>query len=128
MSARGALHKTDLVAMRKLETFENPLSAVRDRPAGCLDGVTLLRYAHIERGRASGGVEQYLRHLHRGLLHKHRMTILQMHLTKDPADVAIEREDIGLGRILWIPVLQAEWPASHLPSRFRYILEQAVRN
>ncbi len=63
-----------------------------------------MRYAHVYRGRASGGVEQYLRHLDRGLLHRHRLTVLQMHLVRDDADHAIEVESVGVGRILWIPV------------------------
>jgi hypothetical protein len=33
-----------------------------------LEGITLLRYAHIYRDRTSGGAEQYLRQLNRGLL------------------------------------------------------------
>ncbi|MGH9432620.1 MAG: glycosyltransferase [Terriglobia bacterium] len=32
------------------------------------------------------------------------MTILQMHLTRDGTKNAIEAEDAGLGRILWVPV------------------------
>lgn len=120
---------TDLFSMKELETIDNYQFAGQDHPAGCLDGVTILRYAHIERDRASGGVEQYLRHLHRGLLQKHRMTILQMHLTKDSTNKDIEREDVGVGRIFWIPVpvLQGEWPIASVPKRLRYILDQSLR-
>lgn len=91
---------------------------------GALDGLTILRYAHLYRNRTSGGVEQYLRHLDRGLLHRHRLTVLQMHLTYDDRDNAIQVEEVGLGRILWVPV-----PVRHvdtvtladLPSRIRFI-------
>ena len=48
-----------------------------------LDGITLLRYAHIYRNRTSGGAEQYLKQLNDGLLARHKMTILQMHLIND---------------------------------------------
>jgi len=120
---------TDLFSMKELETIDNHQFAGRNHPAGCLDGVTILRYAHVERDRASGGVEQYLRHLHQGLLQKHRLTILQMHLTKDSSNRTIEREDVGVGRIFWIPVpvLQAEWPIASVPKRLRYILDQSLR-
>jgi glycosyltransferase involved in cell wall biosynthesis len=76
----------------------------RGAGAGSLDGVTIMRYAHVYRGRASGGVEQYLRHLDRGLLQRHQLTLLQMHLVRDDADHAIEVENVGVGRIAWIPV------------------------
>ena len=70
---------------------------------GALDGVTILRYAHVNRHRVSGGVEQYLRQLDRGLLQRHRLTILQMHLVTDDTDES-EVENVGLGRIVWVPV------------------------
>ena len=70
-----------------------------------LDGITLLRYAHIYRHRTSGGVEQYLRQLNYGLLARHRMTILQTHLvTGDGGSLTLEVETHGLGRIIWIPI------------------------
>lgn len=71
---------------------------------GALDGVTIMRYAHIYRERASGGVEQYLRLLNRGLLERNRATILQMYLARNHRPDYIE-EKVGLGRILWVPVL-----------------------
>ena len=42
---------------------EVSISAVQDQsvPAGTLDDLTIMRYAHIYRNRTSGGVEQYLR-------------------------------------------------------------------
>src|SRR5438128_2110208 len=72
-----------------------------------LDGITLLRYAHIYRDRTSGGAEQYLRQLNDGLLARHRMTILQMHLVSGESActaVKVEVEPRGQGRIIWIPV------------------------
>jgi glycosyltransferase involved in cell wall biosynthesis len=94
---------------------------------GALDGITLMRYAHIYRDRASGGVEQYLRHLDRGLLMKHRMTVLQMHLIKDHVDDAIEVENVGAGRILWVPVAirQTDSQLADLPGRISYICRKA---
>jgi glycosyltransferase involved in cell wall biosynthesis len=70
-----------------------------------LDGITIMRYAHIYRDRTSGGVEQYLGHLNRRLLERHRMTLVQMHLVPDEGrDAPIETEAVALGRILWVPV------------------------
>lgn len=76
----------------------------RETPTHLLDGVTIMRYAHVYRDRSSGGVEQYLRHLNYGILKKHRLTILQMHLSDQDAFDEPEIEDVGLGRILWVPV------------------------
>jgi glycosyltransferase involved in cell wall biosynthesis len=73
-------------------------------PCGALDGLTIMRYAHMYRDRASGGVEQYLRLLNRGLLQRSRATILQMYLTRDFETDYVD-EEMGLGRIIWMPVL-----------------------
>jgi glycosyltransferase involved in cell wall biosynthesis len=97
---------------------------------GALDGVTIMRYAHIERDRSSGGVEQYLRHLHQGLLHRHRMTVLQMHMTRDGASDAIDIEHVGIGRILWVPVpiWQVESRFTDLSRRVRYMRDRTLRS
>src|ERR1700730_3072792 len=71
---------------------------------GVLDGVTIMRYADVTRGRVSGGVEQYLRHLDHGLLQRHRLTVLQTYMTTSEANEPIEIENVGMGRILWVPV------------------------
>ena len=96
---------------------------------GALDGLTIMRYAHMNRRRVSGGVEQYLRQLDRGLLQRHRLTILQMHLVADDAGQAIETEDVGLGRILWVPVgmRQVESTLADLPARIAHIRRLALR-
>lgn len=72
-----------------------------------LDGVTLLRYAHIYRNRSSGGAEQYLRQVNAGLLSRYQMTILQTHLvTAGSRSFAneVEIEKCGQGQIVWVPV------------------------
>ena len=95
---------------------------------GTLDGVTIMRYAHIYRERASGGVEQYLRHLNEGLLQRHRMTILQMYLTREDTSDAIEIENVGFGRILWVPVAirQTNSVLADLPKRMGFIHRRAL--
>ena len=59
----------------------------------------------IYRDRTSGGAEQYLRQLNRGLLTRHGMTILEMHLVNgDQTSFAPEVEVLGRGRLIWVPV------------------------
>src|SRR5271165_2877933 len=98
-------------------------------PPGALDGVTIMRYAHLYRDRVSGGVEQYLRHLDRGLLQRHRMTVLQMYLNRNGESNAIEIENVGIGRILWVPVpiLQMASTLGNLPKRAGYVISQTSR-
>jgi len=95
--------------------------------SGGLDGVTIMRYAHIKRQRTSGGVEQYLRHLDRGLLQRHRLTILQMHLADGDSDDSIDIEKVGLGRIFWIPVPFRETNTllADLPKRIAYVYRRS---
>lgn len=78
---------------------------------GALDGLTIMRYAHIYRDRRSGGVEQYLRRLHQGLLERHRLTILQMYLARGESSAAMDIEKVGRGRVLWVPVRTHEGPS-----------------
>jgi glycosyltransferase involved in cell wall biosynthesis len=90
---------------------------------GALDGMTIMRYAHLYRDRTSGGVEQYLRLLNQGLLERHNLTVLQMHLVKDTSADVIEAENVGAGRILWVPVVAslAGSNLSDLPRRVGYV-------
>lgn len=96
---------------------------------GALDGVVMLRYAHVNRKRVSGGVEQYLRQLDRGLLQRHRLTVLQMHLVSEDADEGIEIENVGIGRILWVPVAmrQVASALADLPGRIAVIHNRSLR-
>ena len=98
-------------------------------PPGALDGITIMRYAHIYRDRVSGGVEQYLQHLDHRLLQRHRLTILQTYLTKDGASEAIQIENVGLGRIWWIPVpiLHMDSSLGSLPSQTGHIYREILR-
>src|SRR5271157_3038925 len=98
-------------------------------PPGALDGVTIMRYAHVYRDRVSGGVEQYLRQLDRSLLQRHRLTVLQMFLNKGSACNEIETESVGMGRILWVPVpiLKIASTLGNLPRRTGYVVSQTFR-
>jgi glycosyltransferase involved in cell wall biosynthesis len=95
---------------------------------GALDGITIMRYAHIGRDRESGGVEQYLRQLNRSLLERHRLTIVQTHLATDDFRNTIEIEHVGAGRILWVPVSIRErpWSLVDLPIRMGYLYGRAA--
>lgn len=93
-----------------------------------LDGIVLLRYAHMYRNRTSGGVERYLRQINEGLLEKHRMTILQMHLVpwgSMRTDARVEIEKHGKGQVVWLPVgfQQEDRSLRSLPRRLRTISE-----
>lgn len=102
-----------------------------DRAAqpGALDGVTIMRYAHIYRERKSGGVEQYLRLLDQALLKRHRLTVLQVYLTSDERNDAIEIQSVGLGRILWVPMAmrQSTSVLSDLPRRVGQVYRKALK-
>lgn len=93
-----------------------------------LDGIVLLRYAHMYRNRTSGGVERYLRQINEGLLEKHRMTILQMHLVpwgSIRTDARVEIEKHGKGQVVWLPVgfQQEDRSLRSLPRRLKTISE-----
>src|ERR1700733_11174869 len=102
-------------------SLEEEMPAVDNLPIrpGALDGVTIMRYAHVYRDRVSGGVEQYLRHLDRGLLRRHKLTVLQMHLIREGTKDDIETEQVGMGQILWVPVAirQSDSRLADLPRR-----------
>jgi glycosyltransferase involved in cell wall biosynthesis len=114
---------------QELVTTETWNGDETDVPRGALDGLTIMRYAHNMRDRESGGVEQYLRILNFELLKRHRMTVLQTHTTTDESDAAIEVEEVGLGRILWIPVSirEVECTVASLPERISFVYRQMRR-
>jgi hypothetical protein len=97
-------------------------------PPGALDGVTIMRYAHVYRARTSGGVEQYLRQLDHALLRRHRLTVLQTYLTRTDTEDPFTIENVGLGRILWVPVDIRQMPRTlgHLPKRLDYIYRRML--
>jgi len=117
--------------MHQPNTIEQQIPGREDLPVarGALDGVTIMRYAHLYRDRVSGGVEQYLRCVDRGLLERHRLTVLQMHLVKDNSADEIETENFGAGRILWVPVAArlADSIFSDLPRRVGYVYGRLLR-
>lgn len=117
--------------MHEPTTIERLNSGRGDHPVqpGALDGVTIMRYADITRGRASGGVEQYLWHLDHGLLQRHRLTVLQIYMTTDDTNEAIEVENVGMGRILWVPVAirQMGGVLADLPRRMGYLYRRILR-
>jgi glycosyltransferase involved in cell wall biosynthesis len=96
---------------------------------GALDGMTIMRYAHIYRDRRSGGVEQYLRLLDQALLQRHRLTVLQVYLTTDERNDVIEIQNVGLGRILWVPVAMRQSTSilSDLPKRVGQLYRRALK-
>jgi len=81
-------------------------SRIEARARLTLDGVTLMRYAHIHRSQMAGGMEHYLSQLDRALLMRYRMRIVQTHLV-DGADRQkrdVHVESYGRGETVWIPI------------------------
>jgi glycosyltransferase involved in cell wall biosynthesis len=117
--------------MHQPSKLERLNSGCKDHPvqSGALDGVTIMRYADVTRGRVSGGVEQYLRHLDHGLLQRHRLTVLQTYMTTDDSNEAIEVENVGKGRILWVPVPIRPMGGllADLPTRMGYLYRRLLR-
>ena len=70
-----------------------------------LNGKTILRFTHMLRGR-SGGIEQHLSMLNHKLLKKNSMVIIQIYSTYEEKKLQIETEKIGLGTLIWVPVLE----------------------
>lgn len=103
------------------------MNSIRLRPEaiapGALDGTTIMRYAHIYRGRSGGGVERYLRLLNECLLSRHDLTIVQTYVTS-LENVEVEIELSGRGRIVWIPISFREYDAKgcRLLSRFLHVI------
>jgi glycosyltransferase involved in cell wall biosynthesis len=96
---------------------------------GVLDGLTIMRYAPVNRERSSGGIDRYLRCLDNGLLQRHRLTILQMHLVNQVGTSQIETEQVGMGHVVWIPVpiLRTRSRFLDFPKRVRYVYDQTLR-
>ena len=69
---------------------------------GPLAGLTLLRFAHAF--ESGGGTERYLDDLDRALLDRNAMTVLRLHLTRDPSPRGPNEEAAGQGRLVHIPL------------------------
>ena len=95
-------------------------------PARAFDGLTIMRYAPFYRERSNGGVEQCLRLLNRGLLQRHRMTILQVYRVRDLQGSRIEMERMEKGQIVWIPAAYQRTPSrfADLPKRAWFVYKQ----
>jgi hypothetical protein len=96
---------------------------------GKLDGVTLMRYAHIFK-EPSGGIELYLGNLNRMLLIRNKMTILQMYLVNDVKGHNVEVEEVGRGNLIWIPchLLKRESHDFTLKNLYSLLLEAGILN
>jgi len=64
-------------------------------PPGVLDGIPIMRYAHVYRERASGGVEQYLRQLIRVCFNDTTYCVTDA-FDEDDAHEGIEVENVGI--------------------------------
>lgn len=96
---------------------------------GALDGLTVLRFAHAF--ESGGGTERYLDDLDGTLLARNTMTVVRLHLTRQPAGYGPSEETIGRGRLVRIPlpILPANGsPAPADPGPLRTGWKQTVRD
>ncbi len=84
--------------MRLCDNFSefHPKTNFAEDGSGKLNGMTILRFAHISED-LGGGVEQYLHDLNRVLLKRNRMTIIQTYLIKDNDTCGIKIDNLGQG-------------------------------
>lgn len=90
-------------------TYKSETETIRGPQPSVLDGVTLFRFAHMSRNVSSGGVESYLKNLNRHLLGRNKMQILQMYLTPESEPYEVEVEEVGQGKLIWIPSLESNF-------------------
>ena len=97
--------------------------------AGSLDGYGILRFAHsFESG---GGTERYLDDLDHSLLEQNAMTIVRLHLTRNPRRVGPVRKSIGRGLLVCVglPVVPgSECQENQGASRIRRRINQLARD
>ena len=115
-----------LCRLEKSVSWNEQVSTVDGVQAGAFDGLTIMRYAPFYRERSSGGVEQLLRCLNRGLLQRHRLTVLQVYRVNDVRNCRIDVEEMGKGRIFWIPVAhqRTAFRFADLHRRARFVYDQ----
>lgn len=97
--------------------------------SGPLAGTTILRFAHAF--ESGGGTERYLEDLDRALLERNAMTVVRLHLTRNPSSKGVTEEPIGQGLLVRVPL--AILPGNDSPSpsdehSFRLRLKQLVRD
>jgi glycosyltransferase involved in cell wall biosynthesis len=96
---------------------------------GSLAGKTVLRFAHaFETG---GGTERYLDDLDRALLERNAMTIVRLHLTRQPPPHTPTETAHGLGRLVLVPLPVRPGTDMHSPApdrHWRQWLKQQARD
>jgi glycosyltransferase involved in cell wall biosynthesis len=96
---------------------------------GPLAGLTILRFAHSY--ESGGGTERYLDDLDHALLERNAMTVVRLHLTRNPSDNRPNETAIGQGRLIRIPlpiIPGNSAPSSSDEDSFRFRLKQWARD
>jgi hypothetical protein len=70
---------------------------------GRLDNLVIYRFALI-RKNIGGGIEEHLNNVNRLLLERNNITIIQTYLNSLNDVASIKVEQIGRGRLIWIPL------------------------
>lgn len=105
------------------------MSAVSAGPRGPLTGLTVLRFAHAF--DSGGGTERYLEDLDRALLERNAMTVIHLHLTRDPARTGPVERAVGQGMLVRVPLQIIAGSGSGAPTNDRTVrerLKQRVRD
>jgi glycosyltransferase involved in cell wall biosynthesis len=98
-------------------------------PAGALDGLTLLRFAHAF--EAGGGTERYLDDLDHALLSRSAATIVRLHLTRRTDPLSPTEERLGRGTLVRVPlrlIVSGGHAGSDESPTFKSRLKEALRD
>jgi glycosyltransferase involved in cell wall biosynthesis len=104
--------------MKRTSTKECPLA-----------GKTILRFAHAF--ESGGGTERYLDDLDRTLLERNALTVVRLHLTRNPSPGGPTDEPLGKGRLVCVPLPILPGSDSHSGAdehSVRFRLKQMARD
>jgi glycosyltransferase involved in cell wall biosynthesis len=121
---KNATEEAPGVNGRQYRQVSSPLSG-----NGPLDGRVILRFAHAF--ESGGGTERYLDDLDNALLERSALTIIRLHLTRNPSPAGPTEQPAGRGRLVRIPlpiVPGGNSPAASDEHSLRFRMKQRARN
>src|ERR1039457_6343726 len=82
-----------------------------DETSGCLDGITILRFAHAYEGGA--GLEYDVESIIRCLSERSRLTTVYVRMCRTPAEEKEAGRRVGRGRLIEVPIYRPPVPAAN---------------
>src|ERR1022692_1174854 len=82
-----------------------------DETSGCLDGITILRFAHAYEGGA--GLEYDVESIIRCLSERSRLTTVYVRMCRTPAEEKEAERPVGRGRLIEVPIYRPPVPAAN---------------